>query len=110
VLLGPSLRGIGKAAKTEYLLEALLEPSKTIKTGYLTESIVTKDGKVLSGIVRDAPEDQLRIVTADKELLIDKADVEQRRIQKKSIMPDGQEKSLSPGEFVDLVNYLKSLK
>jgi putative heme-binding domain-containing protein len=110
VLLGPSLRGIGKAAKTVYLLEALLEPSKTIKTGYLTESIVTKDGKVLSGIVRDAPEDQLRIVTADKELLIDKADVEQRRIQKKSIMPDGQEKALSPGEFVDLVNYLKSLK
>ena len=110
VLLGPTLRGIGKAQNPEYLLEAVLEPSKTIKTGYLTETLVLKSGKILSGMVRDAPGGRLRVVGADKETILDKADVEQRQIQKKSIMPDGQEKELSPAEFVDLLHYLQSLK
>ncbi|MCA9269648.1 MAG: c-type cytochrome, partial [Planctomycetales bacterium] len=109
-LLGPSLRGIGKAANIENLLESVLEPSKTIKTGYLSEVVETESGQVYSGIVSDAPGDQLRVTGSDQTWLIDKSDVAARAPLKKSIMPEGQEQQLSPQEFVDLVHYLQSLE
>jgi len=109
VKLGPSLAGIGKAQKPEYLIESVLEPSKIIKTGFETESVQTVDGKVLSGMVRDAG-DALIVIEAEKETRVLKKDVEARSVQKKSIMPEGQEKQLSAPEFVDLIAYLVSLK
>jgi putative heme-binding domain-containing protein len=104
----PSLQGIGKAQKIEYLMESILEPSTVIKTGYETETIVTKDGKVHAGLVKEQG-DQLRIITADGETTIPKSDIDERAVQKKSLMPDGQHRLLSPGEFADLIVYLKSL-
>jgi hypothetical protein len=61
------------------------------------------------GLVRDDG-DYLRVFNATEEVSILKKDIEARRVQKLSIMPEGQEKLLSPGEFVDLVEYLSSLK
>ena len=97
-------------ANIENLLESVLEPSKTIKTGYLSEVVETESGQVYSGIVSDAPGDQLRVTGSDQTWLIDKSDVAARAPLKKSIMPEGQEQQLSPQEFVDLVHYLQSLE
>jgi putative heme-binding domain-containing protein len=108
-LLAPSLKGIATAQKADYLVESVLYPSKIIKTGYDTERITTKSGKVLSGLVREDG-DFLRVITADQETRIAKKDVEERAIQKVSIMPEGQEKLMSRREFLDLMAYLSSLK
>ena len=51
--LAPSLQGIGKGQKPEYLVESVLFPSKIIKTGFETERIVTKSGKMLTGLVKE---------------------------------------------------------
>ncbi len=107
--LAPSLKGIATAQKPDYLIESVLYPSKVIKTGFDTEAIVTRDGKSLSGLVREDGA-FLRVLTADKETRIAKKDVEERSIQKVSIMPEGQEKLISRREFLDLVAYLASLK
>ncbi len=71
--------------------------------------IVTKDGKSLSGLVREDGA-FLRVLTADRETRIARKDVEERSIQKLSIMPEGQEKLMSRREFLDLLAYLASLK
>jgi len=107
--LAPSLKGIATAQKIDYLIESVLYPSKIIKTGYETERIETKNGKVVTGLVKDEG-DTLRILQADAELRIKKKDVEERSIQKVSLMPDGQEKLLSREEFLDLIAYLQTLR
>jgi putative heme-binding domain-containing protein len=109
VLRAPSLKGIGKEQKTEYLVESVLEPSKVIKTGFLSEVVTTKTGRVLTGLVKEEG-DRLRIVDADKETVLPKSEVDERAVQKKSIMPDGLAKPLGAAEFEDLMLYLRSLK
>jgi putative heme-binding domain-containing protein len=108
-LRAPSLAGIGKAQKPEYLVESLFEPSKVIKTGFEIESVTTTDGRVLQGLVK-VEGDNLRIITVDKEIVLPKKEVEERAVQKKSLMPDDLWKPLTPGEVRDLMAYLQSLK
>ena len=45
----------------------------------------------------------------DGEAFVAKADIDERTVQKKSLMPDGQHKTMSPAEFADLIAYLRSL-
>ncbi len=106
--LAPSLKGIG-GQKLDYLIESILEPSKIIKTGFNSELIITTAGKSISGLVKDEG-DYLRIQNADVDVKVLKKDVEERTVQKLSIMPAGQEVQMSRREFVDLVAYLASLK
>jgi putative heme-binding domain-containing protein len=108
-LRAPSLKGIGQAQKPPYLVESILAPSAILKTGFETERVETADGRVLTGLVRDEGE-SLRVVTADDEKLVRKADVEERSIQKLSLMPEGQERLMSPAELAELVEYLISLR
>ena len=105
----PSLAGIGKAQNVDYLVESILEPSKVIKTGFETETIVTADGKVYNGLVKEQG-DTLRVLTPDAEIQVKKSEVDERSVQKKSLMPDGQHRVLSRSEFADLIGYLQSLK
>ncbi len=105
----PSLKEIGKTQKLDYLIESVLDPSKIIKTGFLTESIITDEGKTFSGLVREEG-DLLHIFEADRETLLPKSKVDQRAVVNKSLMPDGQEQQMSREEFADLIAYLLSLK
>jgi putative heme-binding domain-containing protein len=106
--LAPSLKGIA-AQKTEYLIESILYPSKVIKTGFESESIVTTSGKVLSGLVKDEG-DAFRVLNLDVDVRVPKTEVESRSVSRVSIMPEGQELRMSSRELVDLVAYLATLK
>jgi quinoprotein glucose dehydrogenase len=106
--LAPSLKGIA-AQKMDYLIESVLEPSKIIKTGFETETVITKDGKVHMGLVKEEGK-FLRVLNQDKEIRVAKGDVESRSVSKVSIMPEGQEAQLSRREFVDLIAFLATLK
>ncbi|MEK6234190.1 MAG: hypothetical protein N2C14_05735, partial [Planctomycetales bacterium] len=75
----------------------------------LTELVLTKSGKTHSGLVQEIG-DSLRIRNANGEVTVPKNQVDQRAIQKLSIMPEGQEKLLSRDELRDLLAYLLSLK
>ncbi len=108
-LLAPSLKGIATAQKADYLVESVLYPSKVIKTGFESETVVTKSGKALTGLVREEGA-VLRVITAEGETRVPKNEVDERSVQKVSIMPEGQEKLMSRREFVDLMTYLMSLR
>jgi len=104
----PALAGLGKAQKPAYLIESILDPSAVIKTGYETETILMHDGTVHVGLVKEVG-DTLRVLLPDSEVKVAKSDIDERSVQKKSLMPDGQHKTMSPAEFADLIHYLKSL-
>jgi putative membrane-bound dehydrogenase-like protein len=107
-LLAPSLKGIG-GQKVEYLIESVLYPSKIIKTGFEQEVVALKSGKVLNGLVKDEGK-FLRILSLNQDERVSKDDVDTRTLSKTSVMPDGQEATLSRREFVDLIAYLQTLK
>jgi putative heme-binding domain-containing protein len=100
---------VARGQKPDYLVESVLYPSKVIKTGFETEEVTMKSGKVLTGLVKDNGK-SLRILNLDSEVTVLKSDVESRAVQKVSLMPDGQEKLMSRKEFLDLIVYLSSLR
>jgi putative membrane-bound dehydrogenase-like protein len=106
--LAPSLKGIA-AQKVDYLIESVLYPSKVIKTGFESETVVTREGKVLAGLVKDEGK-FLRVLNLDRDERIAKSDVERRSVSRVSIMPEGQEAQLSRREFADLIAYLMTLR
>ena len=91
----------------------MLYPSEVVKTGWEVETIATKDGKVITGLAKDEGK-TLRVIQAmdylAKPLVIDKANIDERSVSKISLMPEGQEATLSRREFVDLIAYLQTLK
>lgn len=107
--LAPSLKGVARGQKPDYLVESVLYPSKVIKTGFETEKVTTKKGKVLTGLVKDDGK-ELRILDGDREVRLSKEEVDARAVQKVSLMPEGQEKLLSRTELLDLIAYLASLR
>ena len=107
-LLAPSLKGMA-GQKVEYLIESVLFPSKIIKTGFESETVTLKNGKVLAGLVKDEGK-FLRVLNLDKEDRVAKDDVETRSVSRVSIMPEGQEAMMSRREFVDLIAFLQTLK
>ncbi len=108
--LGPDLATLGKIVQPHELVEAILEPSKTIRKGYETVTVVTKDGKTLTGrLVEDRPDAVvLREPAPDgRTFKLPRAEIDARRDNGPSIMPAGLVNQLgSRQDFVDLVRYL----
>ncbi len=108
-LVGPNLISLGGSSQLDYILESLLDPSAKLKEGYTTLSVLTDDGKIVSGIVigRDAEMLRMRLADASEvQIAIDSIESEQPG---KSLMPVGMIDELSEKELVDLVAFLSEL-
>lgn len=117
-LLGPDLTRLGREATGDYLVESLLEPSKVVKKGFESTTIVTSGGKVLVGRVIEQGDKvyRLRVTSTDAAagsgnlVILAKADVEQILENKTSAMPDDLVDQLANRQqFLDLVRYLMAL-
>ena len=99
------------AGSPAYLIESILEPSRTIAPSFDTLLVTLKTGKVLSGI--KTAETPLVLTLADAQGLkqtINKADIEDRQPSPLSTMPEGLEKRFSEEEFLDLIEFLVAEK
>ncbi|MDH3583226.1 MAG: HEAT repeat domain-containing protein, partial [Phycisphaerae bacterium] len=107
---GADMLSIGASAPVDYIVEALLEPSKKIKEGYHMTVVETHDGKVVSGtlVSQDKRELILRDA-ADKPVTIAAGNVKKQSIVPVSLMPPGLTAKLRRDQFVDLVSFLSVL-
>ncbi|MCO6458671.1 MAG: heme-binding protein, partial [Pirellulaceae bacterium] len=119
--IGPDLAGVAAelAGRTEaerdaHLVEAVLQPSKRIRQGYESATVITAAGRTLTGlVVEDTPE---RLVLRDaargfQPVTIPRGKIEQRSAASLSIMPDGQLNALaSRQQFLDLLRYLMEIR
>jgi putative heme-binding domain-containing protein len=90
--IGPDLSKLGREATDAYLIESVLQPSKTVKKGFETVTIATTDGKVLIGLLAEDHPDRLvvRDPSQDGKLVtILKRDIDQRTDGGQSVMPGG---------------------
>ena len=91
--IGPDLNRIGQIRTERALLESIMFPSLTFVRNYEPTSIVTDDGRVFNGVIRDESGGVISLqLDAQKSVQIPASTVEQRRMGAVSIMPAGLEK------------------
>jgi putative membrane-bound dehydrogenase-like protein len=107
---GPFLGNIAATYKRQDLAEAVLMPSKTLAQGFVTNLVVTSDGKQVTGFVVQEAADKITLRNADgKEIVIPSDQIEERHKLPTSVMPEGLAQKLTIEEFASLVDYLESL-
>ena len=78
--IGPDLTGLASKYDRAELIRSVLEPSSRIATGYQPVIVATRDGKVLTGVVRAETDDRLELADAEAKITrIPKRDIEVRR-------------------------------
>jgi len=108
--LGPKLTDIPREVKDAYLIEAVLQPARTISKGYETVAVVTSDGRVRTGMI--ASQNNQQVVLRElsdllKPTVIPRAAIDEIEQLPTSMMPAGLVSSLqSEREFFDLLRYL----
>ncbi len=112
---GPRFDMIGLQYSKEELIKHTLWPNESIAKGYETVQVLTIDGDLINGFILKETDQQLilGVATPDgkgKEMAIEKEDIELRKEMKASSMPEGLAKTIAPIEFLDLMEYLKSLE
>src|SRR5262249_20184452 len=109
--IGPELAGVGARFARAYLVESILEPSRTIAPSFDTVGVTLKNGKLISGI--KGAETPQNLTLADNQgvkQVIAKADIEERGNSPLSTMPEGLEKRFTEEEFIDLIEFLATQK
>ena len=103
--LGPELTGSDRA-NLDYVLQNVLDPSATVGRDFRLSTVATRDGRVLSGLLR-AQNDRIIVVqTVNETLSLDREDVEEMKTLDASVMPEGLLEKLTDDEVRDLVAYL----
>jgi putative membrane-bound dehydrogenase-like protein len=109
--VGPDLTGLGGRFSRAYIVESVLEPSRSIAPSFESTLVELKNGKFLSGIKVAETETTITLVDSEtKKHDVARADVAEQKKLATSAMPEGLEKRLTEDEFVDLISYLSGLK
>ena len=110
--VGPDLTTVAGRLSTRDLLESILDPSKTISDQYAATTVVTGDGRVITGRVVNIKGDTLMIQTdmlRPAELVrMPISEIDEMRPSKTSMMPAGLLDTLTKKQIVDLIAYLSS--
>ena len=109
--VGPDLSAIGSKLTQTAMYESILFPSAGISHNYENWLVQTVDGEMITGVLLGETESEIQLKD-DKGIkhVIATEDVEQKKQQQLSLMPEGLHKEMSEQELVDLVAYLISLK
>lgn len=108
--LGPDLSVWDDVPSPQHLVESILFPSKVIRKGYQTVSVLKADGQLVSGLV--VRQDDQEVVLRDAtdlltEIIVPQADVEAIRPLATSMMPAGLVDVIGgQREFYDLISYV----
>jgi putative heme-binding domain-containing protein len=94
------------------VLESVVDPSKVISDQYSAVTVVTTDGRVITGRIINLSGDSLRINTnmLDPGAVegVDRKTIEEQFPSKLSMMPTGLLNTLHEDEMLDLLAYLLS--
>lgn len=107
--LGPDLATLGEVTD-QHVIESLLYPSKSIRKGFETHTVLTVDAEVLVGMMTDRDDASMTMRIASDlshDNVISMDDVEAVKVSDNSMMPDGLVSSLiSQRDFLDLASYV----
>ncbi|MDA1141980.1 MAG: discoidin domain-containing protein [Planctomycetota bacterium] len=107
---GPDLTDLGNRKTPEEIVEDLLFPSKSFHELFKTYQLTGKDGRNFIGTIQRESNFEYELFEANgNRVLLDKAQVKEKKNLPKSLMDEGLTSSLRLDEFSDLVRFLSEL-
>jgi putative heme-binding domain-containing protein len=104
--VGPDLTSSGRAT-FDQLLTSVFDPSLVIGPAYQTTTVVTDDGRNLTGLVtEDGPQRVVLVLPGGAREVFARNNVKFTRVSKLSMMPEGIETLLDRKELADLFAFL----
>ena len=90
------------------ILESILNPNRAIDANYVSYSIVTKTGKVYTGVIAQETATSVTLKQPqDKTATVLREDIEELRSNGISLMPEGFEKNITVEQMADLIAFLR---
>ncbi len=109
--LGPDLTTVSSRFRPGEILESIVEPSKVIPDQYRSLSVATTDGKLYNGMPAGQDDKNLVLLLSDgTKATIPKADIQERKESRVSVMPAGLIDGLSYQEIADLLALFEALR
>ena len=104
--VGPDLTGMAAHPKSELLVH-ILDPSRSVEGNFLQYTVATRDGRVLNGLLAGETRTSVDLLDAEgKKQTLLREDIEDLASSKKSLMPEGFEKTVPPQGIADLLQFL----
>ncbi|MFO0915761.1 MAG: PVC-type heme-binding CxxCH protein [Pirellulales bacterium] len=104
--IGPELTGMAVHPKDE-LLTNILDPSRSVEGNFRVYTIVTHEGRVLTGMLAAESRTAVELFDAEgKKQSLLREDVDELVRSNKSLMPEGFEKLISQQQMTDLLEFL----
>jgi putative membrane-bound dehydrogenase-like protein len=103
--VGPDLTGSGRK-NVGYLINNLTDPSAVIDPAYRLTTIITTQGRLLSGYITYQDDRAVVIRTQQSAVKLAMNDIDEMATQKRSMMPDGMLQVFSDDQIRDLFLYL----
>jgi putative heme-binding domain-containing protein len=111
-MVGPDLTGASRRFNERDLLEALIEPNRVVSDQYRTSQIALKDGRVLTGKVKDLSGNTLVLMrdplSPSALLMVPRDAIEETAWSSTSMMPEGLLDTFTADDIVDLMAFLHS--
>jgi putative membrane-bound dehydrogenase-like protein len=112
---GPTGQSVGPDLATvrdkppDWFLTAIFDPSRAVEPRYLNYVAMTKDGKVLTGVLGEESGDRLTLLSPNGQAqVVLRSNLEELASTGKSAMPEGLEKDLKPQDVADVIAFLRS--
>jgi putative heme-binding domain-containing protein len=92
------------------ILVNVLDPNREVNPQYVNYTLVTKDGRTITGMIAAETANSVTLRRADDATdTIERSEIDELRASGASLMPEGLEKQIDPGAMADLLAYLQSV-
>ncbi len=106
--VGPDISDLRTKTADQILLD-VLDPNAAIDSNYVNYNIVTRSGKVLTGLIASETASSITLKRAENQTeTVLRQDIDEIQSTGVSLMPEGLEKSISVEEMADLLHFLKN--
>jgi len=103
--VGPDLTGSNRG-DLDYLLQNIVDPNAVIPNEYRASTLELKDGRVVTGILKQQDDRSVVVAAANETVRIPRGDITETTESQLSMMPEGLLAPLADQEYRDLIYYL----
>ena len=108
--VGPPLKSLHEKSP-EQLLISILDPNREVDPRFQAYGILTIDGRVLTGVIREESANQIILAESGGKLVtVARDDIEQIKGNGTSLMPTGLHLQLTPEAMAELILWLRNTK
>jgi putative membrane-bound dehydrogenase-like protein len=104
--VGPDLTGANRR-DPEYLLINIIDPNRVVGKDYYRAVVFDKSGRLHTGLVAENTPQRIVLKSENSKLeVIPRSDIEDFKIEEKSLMPEGLPETMTEAQFRDVIAYL----